>query len=72
MNAKEQFEAADDDAALAPDEIRADEPGRSRRGPGHVDVELGKLDDAEKKYRQCLADNANDARAKQELDTFSS
>ena len=54
-------------AKLAPDDTRSDELGRARRGQGYVLVELGKLDEAEKKYQQCLAANPNDANAKAEL-----
>jgi tetratricopeptide (TPR) repeat protein len=42
--------------------------GRARRGIGYVLVELGKLDEAEKKYQQCLADNPKDSRAAAELE----
>jgi hypothetical protein len=33
---------------------RADELARARRGQGYL-VELGKLDEAEEKYQQCIA-----------------
>jgi len=65
--AMKAFKEAEDNAKLAPDETRADELGRVRRGQGYVLVELGKLDEAEKKYQQCLAANPNDAKAKAEL-----
>jgi len=65
--AKQQFESAEDNAALAPEKTRADELGRARRGLAYVFVELGKLDEAEKKYQQCLATDPNDKRAKREL-----
>jgi len=65
--AKEQFASAEDNAPLSPENTRADELGRARRGLAYVFVELGKLDEAEKKYQQCLAANPNDMRAKREL-----
>ena len=40
----------------------------ARRGQGYVLVELGKLDEAEEKYQQCIAANPNDNKAKAELD----
>jgi tetratricopeptide (TPR) repeat protein len=66
--AKQQFEASEDNANLSPEESRADELGRARRGLGYVFVELGELDKAEKKYQQCLADDPNDMKAKRELE----
>jgi len=65
--AKETFVAAEDNATLSLDEIRADDLARARRGLGYVYVELGQLTEAEKKYRQCLATNPNDSRAQDEL-----
>ncbi|HKP03437.1 MAG TPA: tetratricopeptide repeat protein [Chthoniobacterales bacterium] len=66
-DAMKTFLAAEDDAAISPDDVRSDELGRARRGIGYVLVELGKLDEAEKKYEQCLADNPKDSRAAEEL-----
>jgi tetratricopeptide (TPR) repeat protein len=66
--AKEIFEAAEEHAPLAPDEAKVDELGRARRGIAYVLVELGKLDEAEKKYQQCLKDNPNDTKATAELE----
>ncbi len=65
--AMKAFKEAEDNAKLAPDDTRADELGRARRGQGYVLVELGKLDEAEKKYQQCLAAKPNDTKAKAEL-----
>ncbi len=65
MNA---FKGAEDNANLAPDKSRADELGRARRGQGYVLVELGKLDEAEKKYQQCVAANPDDCKARAELE----
>jgi Flp pilus assembly protein TadD len=44
------------------------ELGRARRGLGYVLVELGKLDEAEKKYQQCLVDDPKDRKAAAELE----
>jgi tetratricopeptide (TPR) repeat protein len=66
--AKQQFESAEDSATLSPDEARAIELGHARRGLAYVFVELGKLDEAEKKYQQCLAADPNDTKARQELE----
>jgi tetratricopeptide (TPR) repeat protein len=65
--AMKAFKEAEDNASLAPEVGRADELGRARRGEGYVLAELGKLDEAEKKYQQCLATNPNDNKAKAEL-----
>jgi len=66
--AMKTFLAAEDNAAISPEDVRGDELGRARRGIGYVLVELGKLDEAEKKYQQCLADNPKDTRAAAELE----
>jgi Flp pilus assembly protein TadD len=65
--AKETFLAAEDNAPLSPEETRADDLARARRGLGYVHVELGQLAEAEKKYRECLATSPNDTRARDEL-----
>jgi tetratricopeptide (TPR) repeat protein len=66
--AKETFEAAEEHAQLSPDDAKADELGRARRGLAYVFVELGKLAEAQKKYEQCLAADPKDTRAAQELE----
>ena len=66
--AKEVFAKAEDDAPLASDESRAEVLARARRGLGYVFVELGQLDEAEKKYQQCLADDPKDTKAAAELE----
>ena len=43
------------------------ELGLALRGIGYVDVELGKLDEAEAAYRRCIEIDANDRQAKAEL-----
>ena len=65
--AKELYEKAEGAANLNQDAIRADELARARRGLGYVLVELGKLDEAEKKYQECLAADPNDRKARAEL-----
>lgn len=66
--AKEVFEKAEEHAPLSPDNLKAAELGVARRGLGYVFVELGQLDEAEKKYQQCLKENPNDAKATAELE----
>jgi tetratricopeptide (TPR) repeat protein len=66
--AKEAFEKAEDQAPTSPDESKAEVLGRARRGLGYVFVELGQLDEAEKKYRQCLAADPRDTKAAKELE----
>jgi len=66
--AQQQFEEAEGNAKLSPEGSRASELGRARRGLAYVYVELGKLDEAEKKYQQCLAADPSDMRAKRELE----
>jgi tetratricopeptide (TPR) repeat protein len=65
--AMKAFDEAEDNAKLGPQDTQRDELARARRGQGYVLVELGKLDQAEKKYQQCVAANPNDAKAKAEL-----
>lgn len=66
--ALQTFKDAEDHNALAPDESRALELGQARRGIGYVLVELGKLDQAEKEYKDCLKTDPNDTRAARELE----
>jgi tetratricopeptide (TPR) repeat protein len=66
--AEQQFESAEDNAVLSPEDAQASELGHARRGLAYVFVERGKLDEAEKKYQQCLTADANDTRAKRELE----
>ncbi len=66
--AKEAFETAEGQASLGPDDVKAAELGQARRGLGYVLVELGQLDEAEKKYQQCLAANPKDTKAARELE----
>ena len=66
--AKKTFEAAEEHAALSPDHLKSAELGLARRGLGYVLVELGQLDEAEKKYLQCLKDDPDDKKAAAELE----
>jgi tetratricopeptide (TPR) repeat protein len=66
--AREAYETAEGEAPLSPDNVKAAELAQARRGLGYVLVEMGKLDEAEKKYQQCLADDPNDRKAAAELE----
>ena len=61
------FHRAEAAATLAGPERANAELGSALRGIGYVDVELGKLDEAEAAYRRCLEIDANDKKAKAEL-----
>ncbi len=62
------FHRAEEDAKAFSVPGRADaELGLALRGIGYVDVELGKLDEAEAAYRRCIEIDANDQKAKAEL-----
>ncbi|MDH5434287.1 MAG: tetratricopeptide repeat protein [Gammaproteobacteria bacterium] len=51
----------------SPDDVKEQELTRAMRGVGYSLIELGRLDEAEKKYNECLKINKNDEAAKQEL-----
>jgi len=51
----------------SPDEDKVRELTRALRGQGYNLVEMGKLDEAEAKYRECLELNRNDRSAQDEL-----
>jgi len=66
--ALETFQAAASAAQeFSPPDDKNAELSRAWRGIGYTYVEQGKLDDAEKMYRQCLELDANDQRALNEL-----
>ena len=65
--AEQLYREAEDNAPLSPAEARASDLARARRGLGYVLVEVGKLDEAERKYQQCIAANPDDTKAKAEL-----
>jgi len=66
--AEELYKSAEEHASLSPDDVKKVELGRARRGLGYVFVELGRLDEAEKKYLQCLKDDPKDQKAAAELE----
>jgi len=51
----------------SPSETRDAELTKAVRGVGYVDVELGRLDEAESMYRNCLEIDPNDTKASEEL-----
>jgi len=61
------FERASSAAELSAEEIRMGHKGRALRGMGFVLIEQGKLDEAERLFRQALELNPNDEGAKNEL-----
>ena len=66
--AMEAFKEAENNNSLSPDESRAQELGQARRGRAYVLVELGKLEEAERTYEQCLKADPHDERAARELE----
>lgn len=52
----------------SPDVLKASEFVRAKRGIGFNLIQLGKLNEAEEKYKECLALNSGDKRAKDELE----
>ena len=66
--AEESFAAAEDNAPISPDDVKAEELARARRGLAYTYVEQGRLAEAEKKYQQCLATDPNDTKAAKELE----
>jgi tetratricopeptide (TPR) repeat protein len=63
------FERAEEAAkTFSPEAKRNEEIARAWRGQAFVDVELGKLDEAEQLYRRCLDLDKNDTRATTELE----
>lgn len=61
------FQRAETASDLSPPERVKSERGRALRGIGYVDVELGKLDEAEAAYRRCLEIDPHDQKAQAEL-----
>lgn len=59
--------ARDASPVYAREDMQVAELTRALRGIGFVDVELGRLDDAEAQYRRCLELDANDQKARAEL-----
>ncbi len=65
--ALEMFRAAEAAASLSPADAKNQELARAWRGVAYVLVEQGKLDEAEKIYRQCLDLDKDDQKAQSEL-----
>ena len=61
------FQRADGATAFSPENIKTFEQGRALRGIGFVQIELGRLDEAEAMFNKALALDPNDAKAKGEL-----
>ncbi len=53
--------------AYSPPDLKLQELSRAKRGVGFALIELGKLDEAEKKFNECLEINKNDKTALNEL-----
>lgn len=62
------FTDAETAAAFAPEEVQDRLFGRAKRGIGYALIELGRLDEAEAKFRECLRIDPDDAGAKNELE----
>lgn len=63
----EYFEQAEGGASFSPDSVKNQELLRAKRGVGYNLTELGRLDESEKKYKECLAIDKNDKKSKDEL-----
>ena len=61
------FLEAERSAELSPPDLQTYELARALRGSGFSLIELGRLNEAEAKFRKALALNANDDKARQEL-----
>lgn len=62
------FEKAEGYAeTFTPEDLRSTELSRAKRGVGFSLIELGRLDEAEKKFRECLEINKDDKSAIREL-----
>jgi Flp pilus assembly protein TadD len=55
-------------ATFSPSTREKLDTARAKRGQGYVLTELGRLDEAEAKYKECLAMDPNDAKAQHELE----
>lgn len=67
--ALDYFTQAEDAApTYSPDVLKASEFVRAKRGIGFNLIQLGKLNEAEVKYKECLALNGGDKSAKDELE----
>jgi tetratricopeptide (TPR) repeat protein len=61
------FSRSASESEFSPPETQKQELVRARRGMGYTLTELGKIDEAEKLFRECLRLDPNDAIAKSEL-----
>ncbi|CAA0126067.1 Uncharacterised protein [Halioglobus japonicus] len=66
-NALVMFTQAEAAATYSPDDVKVLELTRAKRGVGYSLIELGNLDEAEAKFRECLEINADDQGAITEL-----
>ena len=67
QRALEIFQKAEESASFSPEEVRSLELARAKRGVGFSLIELGQLDLAEQKFRECLILNPKDQSALSEL-----
>lgn len=61
------LEAEDNTKAFSPDDVQEIELARAKRGIGYSLIELGRLDEAEAKFLECLEIDQDDEAAKHEL-----
>jgi len=62
------FSAAEDSAQnYSPEQVRQEELSRAKRGVGYNLIELGRLDEAQAKFSECLEINPDDESARNEL-----
>lgn len=66
--ARALFQRAVDASALSPENRQVFDKVRGMRGLGYILIEEGRLDEAEKIYRQCLQLDPTDERARRQLD----
>jgi tetratricopeptide (TPR) repeat protein len=68
IEAMELYKKAENSAKMySPESVRDTELTRAMRGIGYCLIELGRLDEAEDKYKICLEINVNDEKALSEL-----
>ncbi|MDX1705563.1 tetratricopeptide repeat protein [Pseudidiomarina sp.] len=67
QKALDTFAQAEEFSAFSPEELKASELARAKRGVGFSLIELGRLDEAEAKFRECLELDPNDEVALHEL-----
>lgn len=67
-DALESFQQAEDSAELGPESGVTEELLRAKRGVGFALIELGRLDEAEAKFAECLDIDKADKKAQNELE----